>query len=60
MGHTTITAGELYRVVAESIRRSPDLTPAEKVSHIAHLADELYMQLGLKEESLLRLPYARR
>jgi hypothetical protein len=53
-GQTTITAGDLYRMVSESIRRS-NLSRLEQESHIAHLSDELFMQLGLSEGSVLRL-----
>ena len=58
-GTNRITVQELYDVVSESIRRSPDFTLAEQESMIAHLTDELFMQLGLKPDDLVRLPYSR-
>ncbi|MEB3281213.1 MAG: SpvB/TcaC N-terminal domain-containing protein [Lyngbya sp.] len=55
----TITAQELYEVVSDSIRNSPDFTDAEKFSMISHLSDELFMQLGLNPTDLVRLPGSR-
>jgi hypothetical protein len=54
-GQTTMTAQEMYRMVSDSIRRSPMLSASEKQTHIAHLSDELFVQLGLKEFSLISI-----
>lgn len=58
-GHSnTITVQELYDAVSSAIRNSPDFSDAEKFSMIAHLSDELFMQLGLRPTDVVRLPFS--
>lgn len=57
-GATRITAQQLYDVVSDSIRRSG--IPADEVaSMIARLSDELFVELRLHADDLVRLPYSR-
>jgi hypothetical protein len=58
-GEKTLTVRDLYDVVKESINRAPGLSQAEKLSHIAHLEDELFNQLGLSGKDVVRMPYSR-
>lgn len=58
-GEKTIAVQDLYEVVKESINRAPGLSETEKISHIAHLEDELFQQLGLGGTQRVRMPYSK-
>jgi hypothetical protein len=58
-GRTTWTAQEMFDTLAQSIRRSPLLSDAEKLSHIARLQDEIFVEMALRRADLVRLPYSR-
>jgi RHS repeat-associated protein len=55
----TITAGELFEIVSDAARNNPHFTPDEAASIIELLRDELFVQMGLNYDSLLRAPYSR-
>ena len=56
-GKTTATAQEVFDTVANAIQKAPEIEPGEKMSLIAALTDEMFMQHGLKPDDLLDLPY---
>jgi uncharacterized protein DUF4157 len=56
-GRTDAVAEEYFDIISESINRAPNISAGEKSSYIAHLKDELFMQLGLKPTELIELPY---
>jgi hypothetical protein len=57
-GKTQATAQEIFDIVAESIRRAPDVPAGEKSSLIARLSDEMFMDFELKQSDMLDIPYA--
>jgi hypothetical protein len=57
-GATTLTAQQLYETVAAAINASPDFTAGEKATLVAHLSDEIFLQMGLSSGDLVRLPYS--
>lgn len=56
-GKTTATVQEVFDTIANSIQKAPEIEPGEKMSLIAALTDEMFMQHGLKPNDLLDLPY---
>ncbi len=57
---THITAQELYETVADAIQSYSHFSDEEKFSMTSHLYDELFCQMGLKPNDLVRRPYSRR
>ncbi|MCL4298047.1 MAG: hypothetical protein KJ077_20055 [Anaerolineae bacterium] len=57
-GRTSWTAQEMFEAVAESIRRTPELSDGEKISHIQRLSDEIFVEYGLHTADLVRLPFS--
>lgn len=57
-GRRTWTAREMFEAVAGSIWRTPDLSVREKISHIARLSDEVFVEWGLKATDPVRLPFS--
>jgi hypothetical protein len=58
-GHATWTAQEMFDTLAQSIHRSSLLSYAEKVSHVARLQDEIFVEWALRPSQPVRLPYSR-
>ena len=58
-GDKQITAQELFDVVSDAARNNPDFSPEEANSVIELLRDELFVQLGLTPDSMVRAPYSR-
>ncbi len=57
-GRTKITAQEAFGITAELICRSASLSNGEKTSLILRLRDEMFLELELRREQILELPYA--
>jgi hypothetical protein len=56
-GRTTARAQEVYDAVADSIRRSPQLSADLKNTMTIRLHDEMFVEYGLAPGQQLRLPY---
>ncbi|MBK6958410.1 MAG: DUF4157 domain-containing protein [Nitrosomonas sp.] len=57
-GNKTWTVGEMFDVVSESIKRTPNMEESEKFTLIRRFKDEL-LELGLKNSDQLRLPWSK-
>ncbi len=56
-GHTTASAQEIYDAVADSIERSPQLSPGLKDTMRLRLHDEMFVEYGLPPDREMTLPY---
>lgn len=56
---STISVGEYFNVMRDAIGHNPHFTNGEANSMVELLRDELFVQHGLKESDLLRLPYSK-
>ncbi|MGC2635540.1 MAG: DUF4157 domain-containing protein, partial [Acidobacteriaceae bacterium] len=56
-GNTTCTAGELFDVMLEAIERIPGLSPQTKGTLSWRLQQEMFIELGLKPDTVIKLPY---
>jgi RHS repeat-associated protein len=58
-GENTIEVGRYFDVMTDAIRNNPHFTAEEANSMVELLRDELFVQHGLSEDDLLRLPYSK-
>ncbi len=58
-GKSEATAMEIHDIVAESIRRAPNISPMQRNAFIARLHDEMFLEFALKPDQVMKLPYAR-
>lgn len=57
-GESTITVREYFNVMRDAIGNNPHFSNAEANSMLELLRDELFVQHGLRDDDLLRLPYS--
>jgi len=58
-GESTIAVGEYFNIMRDAIGNNPHFTTQEANSMVELLRDELYVQHGLRDSDLLRLPYSK-
>ncbi|HOK47641.1 MAG TPA: hypothetical protein PLK67_16980, partial [Bryobacteraceae bacterium] len=58
-GESTISVRDYFNVMRDAIGSNPHFTNAEANSMLELLRDELFVQHGLSEDDLLRLPYSK-
>lgn len=58
-GGKTISVGDYFNVMRDAIGHNPHFTTQEANSMVELLRDELFVQHGLKEGDVLRLPYSK-
>jgi RHS repeat-associated protein len=58
-GQRQVDASWMYESVKASVQQSPLLTPLEKSAVGARLSDEMFMELGLKPTTQVRVPYSK-
>jgi RHS repeat-associated protein len=58
-GDTEIAVGDYFNVMRDAIGNNPHFSNAEANSMVELLRDELFVQHGLSETDMLRLPYSK-
>lgn len=58
-GESTIAVRDYFNTMRDAIGSNPHFTTAEANSMVELLRDELFVQHGLRDNDLLRLPYSR-
>jgi hypothetical protein len=58
-GETKIAVRDYFNTMRDAIGNNPHFTTGEATSMVEWLRDELYVQHGLRDDDLLRLPYSK-